>query len=189
MRKFDHFNLIGPIYDWIFGGRNHDKLLAWVNLEPQARLLDLGGGTGRISMQFSDGYSEIIVADPAEKMLKEAHKKGLTTVNASAERLPFANGVFDRIFMVDVFHHVADQQQTMDEIWRTLAPGGRLVIEEPDILHWFVKLIALAEKLLLMRSHFLKPQEILAMGSYDDVDNAQIDSEKGIAWVIIDKRP
>ncbi|MFU8827563.1 MAG: class I SAM-dependent methyltransferase [Brevefilum sp.] len=189
MSKFDHFNLIGPIYDRLFRGRTHDTLREWVNPVPHTRMLDLGGGTGRTSIQFSDGLSEIIVADSAKNMLAEARKKGLTTVNASAERLPFADGCFDRIIMVDAFHHVADQQQTMDQIWRTLAPGGRLVIEEPDIHHWFVKLIALAEKFLLMRSHFLKPQEILAMSSYDDVKNAQIDSEKGIAWVIIDKRP
>jgi len=72
MSKFDHFNLIGPIYDRLFRGRTHDTLRAWVNPVPHTRMLDLGGGTGRISIQFSDSFSEIIVADPAEKMLAEA---------------------------------------------------------------------------------------------------------------------
>ena len=45
-------------------------------------------------------------------------------------------------------------------MFRVLKPGGLLVIEEPDIRTFGVKLIAIAEKLLLMRSHFLAPEEI-----------------------------
>jgi demethylmenaquinone methyltransferase/2-methoxy-6-polyprenyl-1,4-benzoquinol methylase len=65
--------------------------------------------------------------------------------------------------MVDAFHHVCDQQQTAAELLRVLAPGGRLVVEEPNIETLTVKLIALAEKLALMRSHFLSPSAIAQM--------------------------
>jgi demethylmenaquinone methyltransferase/2-methoxy-6-polyprenyl-1,4-benzoquinol methylase len=150
-------------------------------------LLDIGGGTGRISIHFSGISSRTIVADSALKMLKEAHKKGLSTIQTNSEMLPFCSGCFDRIIIVDAFHHVADQRQTLDEIWRTLAPGGRLVIEEPDIHNGVVKLIALGEKLLLMRSKFIKPQDIKAMGWYDDAKDIRIISENGIAWVIFEK--
>jgi 2-polyprenyl-3-methyl-5-hydroxy-6-metoxy-1,4-benzoquinol methylase len=89
--------------------------------------------------------------------------------------------------MVDVFHHVADQQGTLDEVWRTLQPGGKLVIEEPNIHNWVVKLIALGEKLLLMRSHFREPQEIIDMCNFTGVNKLDMHTEGGIAWVIIDK--
>ena len=69
-------------------------------------------------------------------------------------------GTFDRIIMVDALHHVLDQQQTGNELWRVLTPGGRLVIVEPDIHKISVKILALGEKLLLMRSHFLSGEEI-----------------------------
>lgn len=187
MAKFDHFNLIGPVYDWVFGRRTHLKLFELVNLEPHHTLLDIGGGTGRITVHFSGISARAIVADSAMKMLQEAHKKGLSTVHTNSEMLPFCSECFDRIIMVDAFHHVADHQKTLDEIWRTLAPGGRLVIEEPDIQYGVVKLIALGEKLLLMRSKFIKPQDIMAMGRYDDANNVHMLSEKGVAWVIIDK--
>ena len=59
--------------------------------------------------------------------------------------------------MVDALHHVIHQGQTAREMYRVLKPGGRIVIEEPDIRKFGVKLIAVAEKLLLMRSHFLSP--------------------------------
>jgi demethylmenaquinone methyltransferase/2-methoxy-6-polyprenyl-1,4-benzoquinol methylase len=44
-----------------------------------------------------------------------------------------------------------------------LAPGGRLVIEEPDVERTPVRLIALAEKLILMRSHFFSPRSVQGM--------------------------
>ncbi len=57
--------------------------------------------------------------------------------------------------MVNALHHVCNQQETVNELWRTLQPGGRIVIEEPDVRTFAVKLFALGEKLALMRSHFL----------------------------------
>lgn len=188
MTKFDHFNLISPIYDWVFGRTTNSTLFELVSLKPEHALMDIGGGTGRITGHFMGISSRAYVVDSAVGMLNEAQKKGLITVNAHSEKLPFRSRSFDRVIMVDAFHHVADQQQTLEEMWRTVAPGGRLIIEEPDIQHWFVKFIALGEKVLLMRSKFLKPQDILAMARYDDASNKQLYSENGIAWVIIEKK-
>jgi len=40
---------------------------------------------------------------------------------------------FDRVLMVDALHHVVNQAETICELYRVLKPGGRLVIEEPDL--------------------------------------------------------
>jgi carbamoylphosphate synthase small subunit len=62
-----------------------------------------------------------------------------------------------------------------------------MIIEEGDIHNWLVKIIAWGEKLLLMRSHFLEPEQIVSMCRFDPRAKIELIREKGIAWVIISK--
>jgi demethylmenaquinone methyltransferase/2-methoxy-6-polyprenyl-1,4-benzoquinol methylase len=65
--------------------------------------------------------------------------------------------------MVDALHHVVDQGKTARELFRLLTPGGRIAVIEPDIHKPVVKIVALGEKMLLMRSHFLDGKKIVAL--------------------------
>jgi ubiquinone/menaquinone biosynthesis C-methylase UbiE len=76
--------------------------------------------------------------------------------------MPFPAHSFNRIIAVDAYHHFAHQQASLVELWRLLSPGGWLVIEEPDIRNFNVKLIALGEKITLFRSHFVHAEHIAA---------------------------
>jgi ubiquinone/menaquinone biosynthesis C-methylase UbiE len=93
-------------------------------------------------------------------MMRYSMEKEIPCVCAPAERLPFLSNSFDRVIMRDAFHHVHNQATTCEELWRILIPGGRIIIIEPDIDKFPVKLIALGEKLLLMRSHFFSGERI-----------------------------
>ena len=77
--------------------------------------------------------------------------------------MPYARQTFDRVIVIDAFHHLRRQETAAQELMRVLAPGGLLVIDEPDVAHWGVKLAALGEKLLLMRSRFYTLEAIRAM--------------------------
>ncbi len=88
--------------------------------------------------------------------------------------------------MVDALHHVFNQRQTLAELWRVLAPGGRIVIIEPDIHKFAVKLIAVAEKILLMRSHFLPGEKIAALFANQNTHVRVISDEFNI-WVCAEK--
>ncbi|MCK4801532.1 MAG: hypothetical protein KAS84_06045, partial [Anaerolineales bacterium] len=70
--------------------------------------------------------------------------------------------------------------------WRVLKPGGRIIIEEPNIQHWGVKLVALGEKIALMRSHFLDPAEITDLfRSFPGEKQTHL--ENILSWVVIGK--
>ncbi|CAG1012346.1 partial demethylmenaquinone methyltransferase / 2-methoxy-6-polyprenyl-1,4-benzoquinol methylase, partial [Anaerolineales bacterium] len=108
----------------------------------------------------------------------------LDSICGHSESLPFADNSFERVIMVDALHHVIHHTDSAREMYRVLKPGGLLVIEEPDIRVFGVKLIALAEKLLLMRSHFLALEEI--MGLFPEGEKT-VRAEDGNAWVILKK--
>jgi len=187
MARLDHFEILSPIYDRIISPKDPAKLRRFADLPTSGSLLDAGGGTGRVAQFFFEMASQVIVSDLSMGMLKKAHEKsGLQTVCTLNEALPFGNEMFARIIVVDVFHHVYHQKSTAEEIWRVLKPGGRIVIEEPNIHMLSVKLIALFEKLLLMRSHFLTAGEIASLFEYPSA-NISINHDGSNSWVIVSK--
>ena len=187
MAKFDHFDLISPIYDLIFGRRVDTEIVDLAETADDQILLDVGGGTGRVSLLFKEKVKNVIIADSSVNMLKEAHEKGLSILNSNSERLPFSDESVHRVIMVDAFHHVKNQKDTLNEMWRVLKKDGFIIIEEPDINNFYVKLIAVGEKLLLMRSHFVSPSRIAEMGNFDGRASVVINRSKGIAWIRIKK--
>ena len=188
MPIFDHFDFLAPLYETFIPPKDPHEIWALAELPVDGALLDAGGGTGRVAQYMTGKASPVVVADLSFKMLAEARQKeGLRPVSAHTEKLPFADETFARIIMVDALHHVCDQRATADELWRTLKPGGRIVIEEPDLRTFVVKLLALAEKVALMRSHFLSPPRIAALFDQPDA-RVRVEAGKFNAWVIVEKK-
>ena len=182
---FDHFDILAPIYDRAIPFSQLEFMLKMVDLPVEGNLLDAGGGTGRIAAGLSPYVHKAFVADFSRGMLAQARTKGLVVVQTPAEKLPFPDGTFERIIMVDALHHVHNQVQTLAELWRVLKRGGRLVIEEPDVRTWQVKILAVVEKAALMRSHFISPPTIAAM--FPSAANVTITLEGYNAWVVVQK--
>ncbi len=188
MAGFDHFSFLAPFYERVISGRLSAELRAHLAITPGCVVLDAGGGTGGIAQLLRMETDIVVVADASVGMLREAgQKEDLRPVGAEIEGLPFADGTFDRVLMVDALHHVRNQRDTVAEMLRVLKPGGRLVIEEPDIDTFAVKLVALAEKLALMRSHFLRGEEIATLmdGSRGDV---RVERGNHTVWVTAERQ-
>ncbi len=164
MPRIDHFAIVAPHYDRLASFRHGERMAALLRLPRGGSLLDAGGGTGRVAQHLGRHAGRVIVLDFSRPMLRQAATKpGLAAVQGEVEHLPLASGAFDGIVMVDAFHHLRDQEQALLDMRRALAKGGRLVILEPDIRRFAVRLIALGEKLLLMRSRFRSGEEIAAV--------------------------
>jgi SAM-dependent methyltransferase len=103
-------------------------LLQALDGAPGPRLADIGGGTGNYALALGREGWDPIVVDRSPDMLTHAEAKGLRTVQADAQRLPFEDGTFDAATMISMLHHVQDRRSALAEARRILRPGGRLVL-------------------------------------------------------------
>lgn len=187
MAPFNHFDFLSTFYDRFIKPSDTSRFSVLAGLPTNGLLLDAGGGTGRKSFPLLPMVKGIIIADSSMGMLSQASKKGgLITICCETEQLPFENDSFERVIMVDALHHVEDYRSTAKELWRLVKPGGRILIEEPDIRSRSVKIIALIEKLTLMRSHFIPPQEIADSFRYPN-STVDIEINASNAWIVIHK--
>ena len=185
---FDHFDRLAPIYERLIPPPEPRVLGELLELDASHALLDAAGGTGRVAGVFAASVARAVVCDVSPRMLAQARSKGLETVQAWAEAMPFGDATFDRILLVDAFHHVRDQNAALRELLRVLKPDGRLVIEEPDVRRLPVKFVALLEKLFLMRSHFKTPAVMMQLIVDAGGDPALAREDGFRVWFVVAKR-
>ena len=161
--KIKFFEITAPFYEMIhFSGKK--KIIKSVKKEKffnqKDRVLDLAGGTGRIAKILSWQVDEMIVLDASEEMLKQCRKKGIKCKFGVAEKIPFPDNSFDKMLIIDAFHHFQDQAQAIKEIKRVLKDGGSIFVEEINPRSFGGFILKIAEKILLMGSRFHSPKRL-----------------------------
>ncbi len=188
MFKLKHFDWLAPVYEKVISGEVPQNFLDTLELRPDEWILDAGGGTGRVGDSLLGERRKIVVGDTSLKMLWQAHQKdGLLCVACDVKQLPFENCFFDRIVIVDAFHHFGDQKSSLTDLWRVLKPDGLLTIEEPNIALASVKLIALLEKVLLMNSKFLRIEQMVKLIESFQPQKVIVYKKNYSYWVIAKK--
>jgi SAM-dependent methyltransferase len=100
------------------------------------RVLDLGCGHGMAAVVLARRGADVTACDLSLGYLREARARaranGVTVHWAAAdgERLPFADGAFDRVWGSAVLHHL-DLRRAGPELTRVLRPGGVAIFCEP----------------------------------------------------------
>ncbi len=95
-------------------------------MPPHARLLDVGTGTGRISVPLMKLGTDLIGIDLSLKMMAKQREKVPTVrlAQADAARLPFLDQTFDAALTTHVLHLIGPWREALREIRRVVKPGG-----------------------------------------------------------------
>ncbi len=115
---------------WWFRGRRRilSALLTDLGLEPGAKILDAGCGTGaNAAVLGQHGRVFGVDASPVPLALGVSGR----AVKARLEQLPFGGGSFDLVAALDLLEHLDDDVAGAREMGRVLAPSGRLLVFVP----------------------------------------------------------
>jgi len=95
-------------------------------------ILDIGCGNGRIGSLFSTDNT-VVGIDVSLAAVDAARSKGLSGLVGSIDgRLPFKDETFDVILLIEVIEHVFDPVSLVNEIYRVLRNGGRVICTVPN---------------------------------------------------------
>ncbi|HEX8687114.1 MAG TPA: methyltransferase domain-containing protein, partial [Pyrinomonadaceae bacterium] len=140
------------LMDMIRGGREDDPaqyraVFDALEVAGGERVLDVGCGTGgaaRAILSRFPGLAGVVGVDKSETMLAEARARttrpaaGLEFRPADAHELPFPDASFDAAYSLRVFEILGDPRRVLAEMVRVLRPGGRLVVNGPDVDAWAI---------------------------------------------------
>ncbi len=114
-----------------------------IDLSPHTKAVDVGGGTGRLSILLADRVGSVVVTDPSSGMVQVARERieaaglneTLRAVQAdlTADQL---DGAYDVVWSSMALHHVHDVHGLLSAVATLLVDGGRVAIadldEDPD---------------------------------------------------------
>lgn len=132
------YDIHSVFYDATFGRlvkRRIARAIGHMNIGRDDLILDLGIGTGVSLNYYPTDRGRIVGIDLSAGMLREARKKirerGLERTmvfQANALELPFADSVFDHVFISHVISVVSDPIKLVQEAQRIAKPNARIVI-------------------------------------------------------------
>lgn len=132
---YDRFAWLYDAVDWFTASTTHRlrrRALRYLP-PPDARLLEIGFGSGRLHTELAAIYTTAgvdrapgMVARTQARLQSQRLSSALCVGDAVA--LPWADGSFDAVLSTFAFSAIPDADAALDEMIRVLRPGGKLVI-------------------------------------------------------------
>ena len=164
-----------------------EKTIRRMNLRPGERVLDLGCGSGwatrllaRLVSDGPEGFGQVVGVDVSDEMIRQARVASkdfdnIMFVWGSATQIPWEENFFDKMLSVESFYYYPDQERALAELFRVMAPKGRLFIlinlykDNPYSLQWVDKL-----KVPVHVRSAAEYVDMLKKHSFENVEYAQI---------------
>jgi len=167
-----------------------EKTIRLMDLRPGERVLDLSCGSGwatrllaRLVGDGPAGFGQVVGLDISDEMIRQARAasrdfENIMYVWGSAQQIPWEENYFDKALSIESFYYYPDQERTLAELFRVLAPRGRFFIlinlykDNPCSLRWVeelnvpVHVRSQAEYVQLLKAHAF--DEVQAMRIPDD---------------------
>ncbi len=114
--------------------RQFARVIEHLDLSPGGVIAEVGCGKGhflaQVAREAGPGGATVVGIDLSSAVLA-LPGKGLAGLKADGEGLPFADGSLRAMVYDGALHHLIDYRAALHDAYRTLAPGGRIVIFEP----------------------------------------------------------
>jgi ubiquinone/menaquinone biosynthesis C-methylase UbiE len=159
-----------------------EQALALMNVPADARVLDVGCGSGWATRLLADyaGNGRVTGIDISDEMVRLARESSQPYANidfqtASAEQLPFANNEFTHAFSMESLYYYADISKALKEIHRVLRPSGLFVAVvdmywESDATHQWMETLNVPVQLLSIQDY----RSLFEGAGFDNVTDERI---------------
>lgn len=151
---YDRLAGVYDAVDWLTANTTHRyrlRALPYLPDRADARVLEVGAGTGKFHIELAQRYTATAAVDLAYGMMQQTRKRldpldlEATLCQGNVYILPYPDDHFDAVVSTFVLTAVPDLARAMDEMMRVTRPGGAVVVVdagESEDTTWFAHVLA-----------------------------------------------